>query len=156
MAFLKGLFGSKGGGLAPEERGAVEGYLTAADPLVRQLDAEYHQWLERAGVDSPRDVTGINDPKGEHSGLFVWRSIEAERTFTQLQPTPRAAKLHDSYLRCVEQRHQAASAIYEALQVADVRSPRAILQEASRVLTEAESLRRQAEQQREALERQIQ
>jgi hypothetical protein len=152
MSFLKGLFGGKRG-LPPEERGALEQYLSTADPLLRQLDAEYRQWLEGTGVTRGTDVSAINDPKGEHSGVFVWRTIETERTFTQLQAPPRAARLHDAYVRCVVGRHEAASSIYEALQVAEVRPPKVRLAEASRVLEEAESVRKQAEQERQALER---
>ncbi|HZR97818.1 MAG TPA: hypothetical protein VFE37_03870 [Chloroflexota bacterium] len=151
MAFLKGLFGSKG--LPPEERAAIEQYLAAADPLLRQLESEYRQWLERVGITRGTDVTGINDPKGEHSGVFVWRTIETERTFTQLEPPRRALTMHNSYVDCVEARHRAAAAIYDALQVADVRSPRAALQEATRILGEADGLRKKGDRQREEVER---
>ncbi len=151
MSFLKGLFGRKS--LPPEERVALEQYLATADPLLRQLEAEYRQWLERVGVRHGTDVTGINDPKGEQSGVFVWRTIEAERTFTQLVPPPRARRLHDTLVDCVEARHRAASTIYDALQVADVRSPQGPLQEASRILSEAEKLRQQGERLRDEIER---
>jgi hypothetical protein len=151
MAFFKGLFGSKG--LPPEERAAIERYLAAADPLLRQLESEYRQWLERVGVVRGTDVSAVNDPKGEHSGVFVWRTIEAERTFTQLEPPRRALSMHNSYVDCVEARHKAAAAMYDALQVADVRSPQAALQEATRILGEAENLRKKGDRQREELER---
>jgi hypothetical protein len=151
MSFLKGLFGSKG--MPPEERSALEQHLAAADLLLRQLDAEYRQWLERAGASRGTDLTGMNDPRGEHSGVFVWRTIEAERNFSQLQPPARALHMHDAYVGCLEGRHEAASTAYSALQVADVRSPKAARQEASRGLTEAERLRKEAERQREELER---
>src|SRR5262249_55412817 len=112
MSFLKGLFGgnrgagsdkastserpistekqSRGKGLPPEERAMLEEYLTAAEPLLERLDSEYRQWLEKAGVTAGTDVTAINDPKGQHSGVFVWRTIETERNFTQLHAPPRA------------------------------------------------------------------
>jgi hypothetical protein len=151
MAFLKGLFGSKG--LPPEERAAIEQYLAAADPLLRQLESEYRQWLERVGVVRGTDVTGINDPQGEYSGVFVWRTIETERTFTQLEPPRRAVPMHNAYVDCVEARHKAASAIYDALQVADVRPPQGALQEASRSLGEAEGLRKKGDRLREGIER---
>ena len=150
MAFLKGLFGSKG--LPPEQRAALEQYVGAADPLLRQLESEYRQWLERVGVTRGTDVTGINDSKGEHSGVFVWRTIETERTFTQLEPPPRARSMHDTYVDCVEARHRAAATIYDALQVADVRPPQAHLQEASRILAEADSLRKKGDKLREDVE----
>jgi hypothetical protein len=98
-------------------------------------------------------VSAVNDPKGEHSGVFVWRTIEAERTFTQLEPPRRALSMHNSYVDCVEARHKAAAAMYDALQVADVRSPQAALQEATRILGEAENLRKKGDRQREELER---
>jgi hypothetical protein len=148
---LKGLFGSKG--LPPEERAAIEQYLAAADPLLRQLESEYRQWLERVGVIRGTDVSGINDPKGEHSGVFVWRTIETERTFTQLDTPRRALPMHDSYVDCVEARHRAAAGIYDALQVADVRPPQGALQESTRVLGEAEALRKKGDRLREELER---
>ncbi|HLH20964.1 MAG TPA: hypothetical protein VK066_00460 [Chloroflexota bacterium] len=151
MAFLKGLFGSKG--LPPEERAAIEQYLAAADPLLRQLESEYRQWLERVGVTRGTDVGGINDPQGEHSGVFVWRTIETERTFAQLEPPRRASGMHNSYVDCVEARHNAAKTIYDALQVADVRPPQSALQDATRILAEAESLRKQGDRQRDKLER---
>ncbi len=151
MSFLKGLFGGRG--IAPEERAALEQYLASADPLLRQLDAEYQQWLERVGVTHGTDVTGISDTKGEHSGVFVWRTIEAERTFSQIPPPQRARRLHDAYIRCLDHRHQAASLIYDALQVADVRAPEPHLREASERLVEANKARREAEQQRDAIER---
>jgi hypothetical protein len=151
MAFLKGIFGSKG--LPPEERAALEQYLAAADPLLRQLDAEYEQWRERVGVTRGTDMTAINDPRGEHSGVFVWRTIETERTFTQLEPPARAMRLYDNYVRCLAGRHEAASAIYDALQVADVRPPRDRLQEASRILADAEAARSRGDHEREELER---
>jgi hypothetical protein len=151
MAFLKGLFGSKG--LPPEERAAIEQYLAAADPLLRQLESEYRQWLERVGVVRGTDVSGVNDPKGEHSGVFVWRTIETERTFTQLEPPRRAVPMHNSYVDCVEARHKAAQVMYEALQVADVRPPQGPLQEATRILGEAEGLRKRGDRQREEIER---
>src|SRR5947199_138596 len=82
MSFLKGLFGKKqrdgeqsgdsaasrggGKGLPPEERAALEEYLTAAEPLLERLKDEYSQWLEKTGVPSGTDVTAINDPKGQH------------------------------------------------------------------------------------------
>ena len=150
MAFLKGLFGKKG--LPPEERAAIEQYVGAADPLLRQLESEYRQWLERVGVTRGTDVTGINDSKGEHSGVFVWRTIETERTFTQLEPPARARAMHDAYVDCVEARHKAAATIYDALQVADVRPPQAHLQEASRILAEADSLRKKGDKLRADLE----
>ncbi|HEY7063965.1 MAG TPA: hypothetical protein VII06_20975 [Chloroflexota bacterium] len=153
MAFLKGLFGSKG--LPPEERAAIEQYLAAADPLLRQLESEYRQWLERIGVVRGTDVTGINDPHGEHSGVFVWRTIETERTFTQLEPPGRARGMHNSYVDCVEARHKAAAGIYDALQVADVRPARGALQDASRVLGEADGLRKKGDQLREGLEKRL-
>jgi len=153
MAFLKGLFGSKG--LPPEERAAIEQYLEAADPLLRQLESEFRQWLERVGVIRGVDVSGINDPKGEHSGVFVWRTIETERTFTQLEPPRRALPMHNSYVDCVEARHKAAAAIYDALQVADVRSPQGALQDATRILGEADAFRKRGDRQREEIERQI-
>jgi hypothetical protein len=145
------LFGGKG--LPPEDRSALENYLAMADPLLQQLDTEYQQWLDRTGVVRAAEVAGINDPNGEHSGVFVWRTIETERTFTQLAPPARGARVHDAYVRCVLGRHQAASAIYEALQVAEVRSPKDRLAEASRVLAEAESVRQLAERERKELER---
>lgn len=151
MAFLKGLFGSKS--LPPEERAAIEQYLTAADPLLRQLESEYRQWLERVGVIRGTDVSGINDPQGEHSGVFVWRTIETERTFTQLDPPRRALAMHNSYVDCIEARHRAAAAIYDALQVADVRTPQGALQESTRTLGEAEGLRKKGGRLREELER---
>jgi hypothetical protein len=151
MAFLKGLFGSKG--LPPEERAAIEQYLAAADPLLRQLESEYRQWLERVGVIRGTDVSGINDPKGEHSGVFVWRTIETERTFTQLEPPRRALPMHDAYVDCVEARHKAAAVIYDALQVADVRAPQGPLQEATRILGEADGFRKKGDRQREEIER---
>src|SRR5690348_6684775 len=138
MAFLKGLFGSKG--LPPEERAAIEQYLAAADPLLRQLESEYRQWLERIGVTRGTDVTAVNDPQGEHSGVFVWRTIETERTFTQLEAPPRARAMHNCYVDCVEARHKAAAGMYDALQVADLRPARGPLQDATRVLGEAEGL----------------
>ena len=100
-------------------------------------------------------MRAINDPKGEHSGIFVWRTIEAERTFTQLETPQRAIRLHDAYVGCLEGRHRAASAIYDALQVADVRPAKAVLEGASQELAQAESLRKQAERLREELERQL-
>ncbi len=153
MSLFKGLFGGKGSGLKPEERAELEQYLAAADPLLRQLDSEYGQWLERAGITRGTDLSGINDPKGEHSGVFVWRTIETERTFTQLHPPRRAMRLHDHYVSCVEGRHTAASLVYDALQVADVRSPKAALAHASQGLAEAEQHRKRAEREREHLER---
>jgi hypothetical protein len=151
MSFLKGLFGSKG--LPPEERAAIEQYLSAADPLLRQLESEYRQWLDRVGVTRGTDATGINDPKGEHSGVFVWRTIETERTFTQLQTPRRTQVMHDTYVDCVEARHRAAATIYEALQVADIRPPQARLQEASQFLGEAEGLRKKGDKLREDIEK---
>jgi hypothetical protein len=175
MSFLKGLFGgkkgagddkvvsaekaattdksSRGKGLPPEERAMLEEYLAAAEPLLDQLDAEYKQWLEKASVTAGTDVTAINDPKGQHSGVFVWRTIEAERKFTQLHAPPRARKLHDAYCQSVEGRHQAASTIYDALQVADIRPPQAHLQAASQDLAQAEKLWKQGEQQRQDLDK---
>ncbi len=150
---FKGLFGGKGSRLSPEDRASLEGYLAAADPLLRQLDSEYEQWLERAGITRGTDLTGINDPKGEHSGVFVWRTIEAERTFTQIHPPRRALRLHDHYVSCVEGRHAAASLVYNALQVADVRSPKDALSHASQGLAAAQEERKRAEQEREQLER---
>lgn len=153
MSFLKGLFGSKD--LPPEERAAIDKYLAAADPLLRQLESEYRQWLDRVGIVRGTDATGVNDPKGEHSGVFVWRTIETERNFTQLETPARARRMHDTYVDCVEARHQAAQRMYEALQLADVRSPQAALQEASRILGEAETLQKQADQLRQDIEKQI-
>ena len=153
MAFLNGLFGSKR--LPSAERAAIERYLGAADPLLRQLESEYRQWLERVGATRGTDVSSINDPKGEHSGIFVWRTIEAERTFTQLEPPRRARAMHDAYTDCVEARHKAASTIYDALQVADLRPPHAPLREASRILAEAESLRKKGDKLRADLESQL-
>lgn len=153
MSFLKGLFGKKG--LPPEERAAIEQYLSAADPLLRQLESEYHQWLDRVGITRGTDTTSINDPQGEHSGVFVWRTIETERTFAQLDPPPRAQRMHDLYVDCVEARHKAAGTIYEALQVADIRPPQVHLQEATRILTDAENFRKQGERLREEIEKVI-
>src|SRR4051812_20262443 len=153
MSFFKGLFGSRG--VPPEERAAIEQYLSAADPLLRQLESEYRQWLDRGGIVRGTDATGVNDPKGEHSGVFVWRTIETERNFTQLETPARVRRMHDTYVDCVEARHRAAQTMYESLQVADVRSPQAALQEASRILNEAESLQKQADQMRQVLEKQI-
>jgi hypothetical protein len=85
--------------------------------------------------------------------VFVWRTIEAERTFTQIHPPQRALRLHDNYVGCVEGRHQAASLAYDALQVADVRPPKPALEQASRGLAEAEQYRKRAEREREQLER---
>jgi hypothetical protein len=153
MSFLKGLFGGKASGLKPEERAALEQYLATADPLLAQLDAEYELWLQRAGISRGTDLAGINDPKGEHSGVFVWRTIEAERTFTQIHPPPRAIRLHDNYVGCLEGRHRAASLAYEALQVADVRSPKSPLEHASQGLGEAQSFRKKAEHERGQIER---
>ena len=150
MAVLKGLFGQRG--LPPEERAAIEQYVGAADPLLRQLESEYRQWLERVGVSRGTDVSGISDEKGEHSGVFVWRTIETERTFAQLEPPARARAMHEAYVDCVEARHNAAKTIYEALQIADVRPPQAHLQEASRILAAAETLRRKGDKQRTDLE----
>lgn len=151
MGFLDGLFGRRT--LSPEARAALERYLAAADPLWRQLESEYRQWLERMGVARPGELLAANDPRGEHSGVFVWRTIETERTLTQLRPPPEAARLHDIWVRCVRARHQAASVMYDALQVADVRSPRAALAEAARSLAEAEKLQHHAEQERAAVAR---
>jgi hypothetical protein len=151
MGLLDGLFGGRR--LPPAARAALESYLAAADPLWRQLESEYRQWLERMGVARTTDLLAANDPRGEHSGVFVWRTIETERTLTQLRPPPQAARLHDLWVRCVRARHEAASRLYDALQVADVRSPRAALLEAARVLTEAEKLQQQAEQARAAVAR---
>jgi hypothetical protein len=153
MSFLKGLFGGKSSGLKPEERAALEQYIATADPLLHQLDSEYEQWLQRAGISRGTDLAGINDPKGEHSGVFVWRTIEAERTFTQIHPPPRAMRLHDSYIGCVEGRHRAASVVYEALQVADVRSPKSALEHASEGLGEAQNSRKRAESERGHIDR---
>jgi hypothetical protein len=175
MSFLKGLFGgnksagsdksvshdkpfssekpSRGKGLPPEERATLEEYLAAAEPLLERLDSEYRQWLEKAGVTAGTDVTAINDPKGQHSGVFVWRTIETERNFTQLHAPPRARRLHDAYCQSVEGRHQAASMIYDALQVADIRPPQAHLQAASQDLAHAEKLWKQGEQQRQDLDK---
>jgi hypothetical protein len=153
MSFLKGLFGNRG--LPPEERAAIEQYLSAADPLLRQLESEYRQWLDRVGITRGTDATGINDPKGEHSGVFVWRTIETERTFRQLNPPTRAQRMHDLYVDCVEARHKAASTIYEALQVADIRPPQGPLQEATRILTDAENMRKQGDRMREEIEKVI-
>src|SRR3954451_3739613 len=108
MSFLKGLFGGNSSGMKPEDRAALEQYLAAADPLLRQLDSEYEQWLQRAGISRGTDLAGINDPKGENSGVFVWRTIEAERTFTQIHPPRLALRLHDQYVSCVEGRPRAA------------------------------------------------
>ena len=153
MSFLKGLFGNRG--LPPEERAAIEQYLSAADPLLRQLESEYRQWLDRVGITRGTDATGINDPKGEHSGVFVWRTIETERTFAQLNPPTQAQRMHDVYVDCVEARHRAASTIYEALQVADIRPPQSQLQEATRILTDAENMRNQGDRMREDIEKVI-
>ena len=153
MSFLKGLFGGKG--VPPEERAAIEQYLGAADPLIRQLESEYRQWLDRVGIVRGTDASAVNDDKGEHSGVFVWRTIEAERTFTQLETPARLRRMHDTYVDCVEARHRAAGTIYEALQVADVRSPRAALQAASRTLSEAETLQKQAGHLRQVIEKQM-
>jgi hypothetical protein len=175
MSFLKGLFGgnksagddkagnaekaastekpSRGKGLPPEERAVLEEYLAAAEPLLDQLEAEYRQWLEKVSVTVGTDVTAINDPKGQHSGVFVWRTIEAERKFTQLHAPPRAGRLHDAYCRAVEGRHQAASAIYDALQVADIRPPQAHLQLASQDLADAAKLWKQGDEHREDLDK---
>jgi hypothetical protein len=153
MSFLKGLFGGKSSGLKPEDRAALEQYLAAADPLLDQLDLEYEQWLQRAGISRGTDLAGINDPKGEHSGVFVWRTIEAERNFTQIHPPRLAIRLHDKYVSCFEGRHRAASQAYEALQVADVRSPKSALEHASQNLGEAQSQRKRAESEREQIDR---
>ena len=153
MSFLKGLFGGKSSGLKPDDRAALEQYLATADPLLRQLDSEYEQWLQRAGISRGTDLAGINDPKGEHSGVFVWRTLEAERTFTQLHPPQHAMRMHDNYISCVEGRHRAASLAYEALQVADVRSPKSALEHASQDLGEAQSQRKRAEHEREQIDR---
>ncbi|MBX5489940.1 MAG: hypothetical protein IRZ14_02190, partial [Chloroflexi bacterium] len=112
MGLLDGLFGKRR--LAPEARAALEHYLTAADPLWQWLESEYRQWLERMGVGRGTDMTIAHDPRGEHSGVFVWRTIETERMLTQLQPPPPAARLHDMWVRCVRARHEAASAMYDA------------------------------------------
>ena len=149
MGFLQGLF--RGRGMAPEHRVALEDYLSTADPLWRQLESEYRQWLDRMGIGRNLDLTSANDPHGEASGVFVWRTIETERTFSQLHPPAKAMHFHDSCVRCLETRHQAAAKMYEALQVADVRSPKSALEEASRALVLAAKLQRQAESQRESL-----
>jgi hypothetical protein len=155
MSFLKGMFSGKSGGLKPEDRAALEQYLASADPLVQQLDSEYEQWLQRAGISRGTDLAGINDPKGEHSGVFVWRTLETERNFTQLQPPPQAMRLHDKYVSCFEGRHRAASLVYEALQVADVRSPKSALGQASQGLGEAQDHRKRAESERGQIDRML-
>jgi hypothetical protein len=63
--------------------------------------------------------------------------------------------MHDVYVDCVEARHRAASTIYEALQVADIRPPQGQLQEATRILTDAENLRKQGDRMREDIEKVI-
>ena len=151
MAFLRGLFRHKR--LPPQERAAVEQYIITTDPLLRQLESEYQQWLERVSVTRGTDVSGISDTNGEHSGVFVWRTIETERTFTQTEPPARARAMHNAYVDCVEARHQAATTIYNALQVAEVHSPQAHLQEAGRILREAEGLRKKGDKLRQDLER---
>ena len=153
MSFLKGMFGGKSSSMKLEERAALEQYLVAADPLLHQLDAEYEQWLQRAGISRGTDLAGINDPKGEHSGVFVWRTLEAERLFTQLQPPHHAMRLHDNYVSCFEGRHRAASLVYEALQVSDVRSPKSALEQASQGLGEAQDHRKKAENERGQIDR---
>src|SRR4051794_21199107 len=159
MGLLSGLFGKKGGGggggMPPEERAAIEQYLSQADPLLRQLDSEYGQWLERIGISRCSDLTAINDPNGAHSGVFVWRTIEAERTFTQLHPPKRVMRMYDFYVSCLEGRHHAASTIHQALQVADVRSPKEALDSAGQGLGQAEKLQNQAESARTELEHQL-
>jgi hypothetical protein len=63
--------------------------------------------------------------------------------------------MHEAYVDCVEARHRAAAAIYDALQVADVRPPQAHLREASRILGEAENFRKRGDRLREELEGQL-
>ena len=141
--------------MPPEERAQIEQYLSQADPLLRQLDSEYGQWLERIGVSRCSDLSAISDPNGAHSGVFVWRTIEAERTFSQLHPPKWVMRMHDFYVSCLEGRHQAASAIHQALQVADVRPPKAALDAAGQGLGQAEKVQTQAESARTELERQL-
>jgi len=153
MGLLLGLIGKRG--VPADERIAVEQYLQVADPFWQQLDGEYRQWIERIGVTRGTDMTTADDPRGEHSGVFVWRTIETERTFSQLQPPTPAGELHVSCVRCLQARHEAASMMYDALQISDVRSPRQALEQASQGLAEADKLHRQALQQRESLNKML-